>query len=84
MKKLNLITYTKRHLNKLPKFFSKEEIRLLLDNTENIKHKPILTTIYSCGLRISELLNLKIKDIRSSDKMIRIKQRKQRPNCFIT
>ena len=68
--------YPKRHLNKLPKFFSKEEIRLLLDNTENIKHKAILTTIYSCGLRLSELLNLKIKDIRSSDKMIRINQSK--------
>ena len=39
--------YPKRHLNKLPKFFSKEEIRLLLDNTENNKHKAILTTIYS-------------------------------------
>ncbi|WP_262887188.1 tyrosine-type recombinase/integrase [Sphingobacterium sp. SGR-19] len=68
--------YPKRHLNKLPKFFSKEEIRLLLDNTENIKHKAILTTIYSCGLRLSELLNLKIKDIRSSNKMIRINQSK--------
>ncbi|WP_257213924.1 tyrosine-type recombinase/integrase [Sphingobacterium sp. 1.A.5] len=60
----------------MPKFFSKEEIRLLLDNTENIKHKAILTTIYSCGLRLSELLNLKIKDIRSSDTIIRIYQSK--------
>ncbi|WP_243836172.1 tyrosine-type recombinase/integrase [Sphingobacterium paludis] len=68
--------YSKRHLNKLPNFFSKEEIRLLLDNTENNKHKAILETIYSCGLRLSELLNLKIKDIRSSDKIIRINQSK--------
>lgn len=68
--------YPKRSFNKLPKFFSKEEVRLLLDNTENIKHKAILTTIYSCGLRLSELLNLKVKDIRSSDKIIRINQSK--------
>src|SRR5690606_19422680 len=68
--------YPKRSFNKLPKFFSKEEVRLLLDNIENIKHKAILTTIYSCGLRLSELLNLKVKDIRSSAKIIRINQSK--------
>lgn len=33
-------------------------------------------TIYSCGLRLSELLNLKIKDIKSSDGIIRIHQSK--------
>ncbi|WP_398453263.1 tyrosine-type recombinase/integrase [Sphingobacterium thalpophilum] len=33
-------------------------------------------TIYSCGLRLSELLNLKIEDIRSSEKIIRINQSK--------
>lgn len=33
-------------------------------------------TIYSCGLRLSELLNLKIIDVRSSDNMIRINQSK--------
>ena len=76
--------YPKRHLNKLPKFFSKEEIRLLLDNTENIKHKAILTTIYSCGLRLSELLNLKIKDIQSSDKIIRINQSKGNKDRIIS
>jgi len=52
----------KRSETKLPKFFSKEEVRRLFDGTDNIKHKPILMTIYSCGLRLSELLNLKIKD----------------------
>lgn len=68
--------YPKRSFSKLPKFFSKEEIRQLLDSTNNIKHRAILMTIYSCGLRLSELLNLKIKDIRSSEKIIRINQSK--------
>lgn len=76
--------YPKRHLNKLPKFFSKEEVKQLLDNTDNIKHKAILTTIYSCGLRLSELLNLKIKDIRSSDKIIRINQSKGNKDRIIS
>lgn len=68
--------YPKRSFSKLPKFFSKEEIRQLLDSTNNIKHRAILMTIYSCGFRLSELLNLKIKDIRSSEKIIRINQSK--------
>lgn len=68
--------YPKRSFSKLPKFFSKEEVRNILDNTQNLKHKAILMTIYSCGLRLSELLNLKIKDIKSSDGIIRIHQSK--------
>ncbi|ADY51152.1 integrase family protein [Pseudopedobacter saltans DSM 12145] len=68
--------YPKRSFSKLPKFFSKEEVRKLLDSTENLKHKAMLMTIYSCGLRLNELLNLRISDIRSSDKIIRINQSK--------
>lgn len=71
--KLGLLI-SKTYLSKLPKFFSKDEIR----NTSSIalKHKAILMTIYSCGLRLNELLNLKVKDIRSSDRAIRIQQSK--------
>src|SRR5690606_41804997 len=43
--------YPTRSFSKLPKFFSKEEVRNILDNTQNLKHKAILMTIYSCGLR---------------------------------
>lgn len=68
--------YPKRSFYQLPKFFSKEEVRKLLDSTDNLKHKAILMTIYSCGLRLSELLNLKIKDVRSSDQIVRINQSK--------
>jgi site-specific recombinase XerD len=76
--------YPKRSVSQLPKFFSKNDIKLLLDNTENIKHKAILTTIYSCGLRLSELLNLKINDIQSSDKIIRINQSKGNKDRIIS
>lgn len=62
--------FPKRTFSKLPKFFSKEEIRNILNSTQNLKHKAILRTTYSCRLRISELLNLKFKDIRSSDGVI--------------
>lgn len=66
----------KRGEHKLPKFFSKEEVRRILDHTDNLKHKAMLMAIYSCGLRLSELLNLKIVDVRSSDQILRINQSK--------
>lgn len=68
--------YPKRTETRLPNVLSKEDIKRILDATENIKHKAVLSTIYSGGLRISELINLKIADIDSNRMMIRIKQSK--------
>ncbi|MFV0190510.1 MULTISPECIES: tyrosine-type recombinase/integrase [Empedobacter] len=68
--------YPKRKVNKLPTFFSQEEVRNLLNATENLKHKAILTIIYSCGLRLSELINLKIADIKSESDLLLIRQSK--------
>lgn len=51
----------------LPNVFSKEEIKKVLVAPENIKHKAILLIIYSGGLRISEAINLRIKDIHSDE-----------------
>ncbi|MCA4782988.1 tyrosine-type recombinase/integrase [Empedobacter stercoris] len=68
--------YPKRKVNKLPTFFSQEEVRNLLNATENLKHKAILTIIYSCGLRLSELINLKIVDIKSESDLLLIRQSK--------
>ena len=68
--------YPKRNFSSLPKFFSKDEIKRVFDATDNLKHKAILMTVYSCGLRLSELLNLKITDIRSADKLLQINKSK--------
>lgn len=47
---------------KLPTVLSMDEVKRIFDVTTNIKHKAILVTIYSGGLRISEACNLKISD----------------------
>jgi hypothetical protein len=47
----------------LPNVLGQEETKRLLEAPTNLKHKAILCTIYSCGLRISELINLRIEDI---------------------
>lgn len=60
----------------LPNVLSKEEIKLILNAHRNIKHKAMLSLIYSCGLRRSELLNLKLSDIDSKRGLIIIRKAK--------
>ena len=66
----------------LPEVLSEEEIIKILNATENLKHKAILMTIYSAGLRISELVNLKIKDIDSERMQIRVAQAKGKKDRY--
>jgi site-specific recombinase XerD len=62
-----------RREQKLPSVLSEEEILKVISVTTNLKHKAILVTIYSCGLRLSELLNLKITDIQSDRHIVLIR-----------
>jgi integrase/recombinase XerD len=57
----------------IPNILSEEEILKILNQPTNLKHCAILTTIYSAGLRISELIKLRIKDIHSQDGYIFVK-----------
>jgi site-specific recombinase XerD len=66
----------------LPEVCSEEEIVAIFKATENLKHKAILMTIYSAGLRISELINLKIKDIDSKRMQIRVEQGKGKKDRY--
>lgn len=49
----------------LPNVLGKEEIKGVLEAHGNIKHRAMLSLIYACGLRRSELLNLKSVDVDS-------------------
>ena len=60
----------------LPNVLSKEEVKLILNAHSNIKHKAMLSLIYSCGLRRSELIHLKITDIDSNRNIVIIRQSK--------
>lgn len=57
----------------LPKVLSKEEIRKLIDNISNEKHKLIFCLLYSSGLRLSELVNLRRDDILTDRNLILIR-----------
>lgn len=67
---------------KLPVVLSMPEVTALLKATKNLKHKTILTVIYSAGLRVSEAINLKISDIDSDRKQIRICQSKGKKDRY--
>jgi integrase/recombinase XerD len=65
-----------RNQYKLPNVLSKEEVAVILSVLKNIKHKAMLSLIYSCGLRRSELLNLSLSDVDSKRNLLIIRSGK--------
>lgn len=65
-----------RREQKLPVVLSKNEVKKIVAALTNIKHKCIISLMYSAGLRISEAVNLKISDIDSERMVITIKSSK--------
>lgn len=61
---------------------SEEEVTAILKTITNIKHKALIMTIYSGGLRISELINLQVKDIDSKRMQIRVTQSKGKKDRY--
>lgn len=61
-----------RSEKKLPQVLSQDEVQKMFDVCENLKHKVILSLLYSCGFRVSELINLKWENIDRSRKVINI------------
>ena len=67
----------------LPKVLSQNEVISLLQHTENLKHRAITALLYSCGLRVSELINLKLKNININRKQILVSQSKGRRDRYV-
>jgi integrase/recombinase XerD len=68
---------------KLPRVIDGEFIKTQLTKIENLKHKTILTLTYSVGLRVSEVVNLKVEDIDSKRMLIHIKNAKGRKDRIV-
>ncbi len=73
--KFKYIEYPKSD-KKLPIVLSQDEVQKMFSVCENLKHKVILALLYSCGLRVSELINLKWEHIDRSRMVINIIQGK--------
>ena len=71
-----------RQPRKLPVILSPEEIARLLDAAPNLKYKAALGVAYGAGLRVSEVVSLKISDIDSARMVIRVEQGKGRKDRY--
>lgn len=67
---------------RLPVVLNVDEVRRLLSCATNLKHRTLLSLIYSGGFRISEVLNLKIADIDSKRMLIHIKDAKGKKDRY--
>ncbi len=61
---------------RIPTVLTKEEVKKLLSSIENKKSKLMLSLIYACGFRVSELVNLKIKDLDFDENIGHVRQAK--------
>lgn len=69
------IKFAKR-TKKLPIVLSRQEIKKIIDSVKNLKHKLILSLAYGAGLRVSEAINLRVKDINLDELTIHLKNAK--------
>ena len=60
----------------LPVVLSKQEVKILFENLETKKSKLMVSLIYACGLRVSELVGLKVNDFDFEEKVGQIRQAK--------
>ena len=72
-----------RSEKKLPRVIDNDHIKIQLSKITNLKHKAILTLTYSVGLRVSEVVNLKIQDIDSQRMLIHIKNAKGKKDRMV-
>jgi integrase/recombinase XerD len=72
----------RQHL--LPNVLSKEEVKSILQAPQNVKHRTMLSLIYACGLRRSELLGLKPADIQSKRGLLLIRESKGKKDRVIS
>ncbi|MDP4039835.1 MAG: tyrosine-type recombinase/integrase [Candidatus Pacearchaeota archaeon] len=67
----------------LPNILSVEEIKRMIEFTNNINHRFIIKLLYGAGLRVSEIVNLKKKDLYFEDNLIHIKLAKGKKDRFV-
>jgi integrase/recombinase XerD len=77
---LNLPPRTGR--SQLPQVLSIEELQRLFTRTKNPRHRVLLMTTYAAGLRVSEVVRLKLTDIESDRMLIRVEQGKGRKDRY--
>lgn len=68
----------------MPKVISKEKIAQLINSIENTKHKTIIMLTYACGLRVSEVVSLKVSDVDENRRLLLVRQSKGKKDRVIS
>ncbi len=68
---------------RLPIILSQQEVVAIISKTKNLKHRALIALTYSCGLRISEVLSLRIADIDITRKQIFVRNSKGRKDRYV-
>ena len=72
-----------KRAHRLPNVLSKEEVKAILNAHGNLKHKAMLSLIYSCGLRCGELLRLKFEHLDERRKLLIVEQSKGKKDRIV-
>jgi integrase len=72
-----------RHEKKLPVVLNVDEVFRLLDAVDNIKHRTAFMMMYGAGLRVSEVLGLRIEDVDGQRKRIHVRQGKGKKDRYV-
>ena len=68
--------------HKLPTVLSRQDIDELLDSTDDLKYKAMFATMYSSGLRVSEVIHLHYEDISRTNMQIHVRESKSRMDRY--
>ncbi len=69
--------------NSLPEILTMGEIKKIIETIQNRKHRLIIKLLYGCGLRVSEIVNLKREEINFDEGLIHIKLAKEKKDRFV-
>jgi len=67
----------------LPNVLSKEEIKRIIESANNIKHRLVLECLYGMGLRVSEVVNLRVSDLDFGRDMVKISSAKGNRDRYV-
>ncbi|MEO8772318.1 MAG: site-specific integrase [Ferruginibacter sp.] len=67
----------------LPNFFNQDEITQIIKQTDNLKHKTMLMLAYSTGMRVSEVVSIKVMHVDSKRMQIKIVQAKGKKDRMV-
>lgn len=65
-----------KHVERIPELLTRQEVSQIIAACDNHKHRTMLLTCYGCGLRVSELVALKVRHIDGERKLLRVEQGK--------